>query len=130
MSSDRKWAYFALIVGILCLFFWGLPWAGIGFIAFAIWQLKETKPAPGDGNQTKDQTGKPAGTSSTYTQGINTGRTQKPAHSNIAGRSCYDCKHCANAQTPQAEKAGQIYCRWDSEHYYPETGKNCIDFNK
>ena len=57
---------------------------------------------------------------------------QKPAGKShkISGRSCFDCKHCSNALTSQARQKGYIYCKWDSEHYYPETGDSCIDFNK
>ncbi len=57
--------------------------------------------------------------------------TNKSKQSNIRsyapGRSCLDCKHC---DTSRATKDGRIYCIWDSEHYYPEAGLNCDDFNK
>lgn len=43
-----------------------------------------------------------------------------------AGRSCLDCKHC----DVKRAKNEQIYCKWDSEYYYPETGLKCVDFNK
>ncbi len=46
--------------------------------------------------------------------------------SNAPGRSCLDCKHCNLARA----KNDQIYCNWDSEYYYPETGRSCDDFNK
>ena len=54
-------------------------------------------------------------------------KSKKPAIRSYApGRSCLDCKHC---DTNRAD-GDRIYCRWDSEHYYPEAGKDCIDFNK
>ena len=51
-------------------------------------------------------------------------RTSTPSHAR--GRLCFDCKHC-NANRIKNE---QIYCNWDSEYYFPETGLNCDDFNK
>lgn len=48
--------------------------------------------------------------------------------SNVPGRSCLDCKHC-NIEHADRER-GMIYCNWDSEYYYPETGHKCDDFNK
>ena len=64
------------------------------------------------------------------TGGSSSGAGSASAHPRITGRSCYDCRNCAPARNDQAKRAGQIYCRWDSEHYYPEAGKDCIDFNK
>ena len=131
MSSDRKWAFFVLAVGILCLAFWGLPWFGIAFIAFAVWQLNVTKPASGEGNKTKNTNSKNSETSSSaYTHAVNTNRREKTGHHNITGQSCYDCKYCDNARTDQARRNEQIYCEYDSEHYYPEAGKDCSDFKK
>lgn len=46
--------------------------------------------------------------------------------SNVPGRSCFDCKHC-DVNRVQGET---VYCRWDDTYYCPETGLNCIDFNK
>lgn len=40
------------------------------------------------------------------------------------GRSCLDCKYCSIKHA----KNEQIYCLWDNEHYYPETGLRCADF--
>ena len=48
--------------------------------------------------------------------------------SNVPGRSCLDCKHCIIARSDKSKR--MIYCNWDSEYYYPETGLNCMDFNK
>ena len=42
------------------------------------------------------------------------------------GKSCFDCKHCDT----RSLKDEKIFCKWDSEYYYPETGSDCIDFNK
>ena len=47
--------------------------------------------------------------------------------SNCPGRSCLDCKHC---DTMRSTKNGEVYCKWDSCFYFPETGLNCEDFNK
>lgn len=44
--------------------------------------------------------------------------------SNVTGRSCFDCEwHDASR-----DKGEQIYCKWDSEYYYPEAGRDCDDF--
>ena len=51
---------------------------------------------------------------------------QSVIRSNAPGRSCLDCKYC---DVKRVEN-DQIYCKWDNEHYYPETGLSCDDFNK
>lgn len=48
--------------------------------------------------------------------------------SNVPGRSCLDCKHCISERADR--KRGMIYCNWDSEYFFPETGHSCNDFNK
>ncbi len=46
---------------------------------------------------------------------------------NIAGmRTCFDCVHHGEFD----EKTEKIFCKWDSEYYYVETGESCDDFNK
>ncbi len=40
---------------------------------------------------------------------------------------CFDCKHCDGEHT---KGDGQIYCKWDSEYYYPGAAGSCEDYVK
>ena len=46
-------------------------------------------------------------------------------HSNIPGRSCLDCVYCDKTR---ATSRGEIYCKQDKVHYFPEVGHSCEDY--
>jgi len=37
----------------------------------------------------------------------------------ISGKSCLDCSRC---DVSKINEYGMVYCKWDYEYYYPETG--------
>lgn len=57
-------------------------------------------------------------------KGSNSGRYTSGTRVRPGERSCFGCKYCHG----QKCKGQQIYCTWDSEYYYPETGINCDDY--